>query len=198
MPNVRKWGTMWAAAGLVVLGGCDLLFPPDGGSNETADAPAFPQNGIDAGLANDDAVAAHNEIRAAAVPTPSPPLPAMHWDDSAARVADSWAANCMFAHSHTPGYGENIYASTSTDDTAREAVVAWASEVTDYDYASNSCAAGKVCGHYTQLVWRSSTGVGCASRVCDVNSPFSIGNGHWLLWVCDYIPPGNYIGERPY
>ncbi len=77
-------------------------------------------------------------------------------------------------------------------------MVAWASEDVDYDYASNTCNAGKVCGHYTQLVWRDSTGVGCASRVCNVNSPFTIGNGRWILWVCDYLPPGNYIGERPY
>ena len=186
-----------AAAGLVVVGGlaaCDIFFPPDGGMQ----APPFPDNGVDAGLPNDDAVAAHNQVRAAAIPTPSPPLPQMHWDDAAARVADTWAANCMFAHSHTPGYGENIYASTSTDDTARDAVVAWASEDVDYDYASNTCNPGKVCGHYTQLVWRDSTGVGCASRVCNVNSPFSIGNGRWILWVCDYLPPGNFIGERPY
>src|SRR5215470_2389136 len=140
MSDVRKWRPMYAAAAaLVVVGGlagCDFFFPPDGGMQ----TPPFPDNGIDAGPPNDDAVAAHNEVRAAAIPTPSPPLPPMHWNDAAARVADSWAANCMFAHSHTPGYGENIYASTSTDDTARDAVVAWASEDVDYDNAGNTCA----------------------------------------------------------
>ncbi|MEM6522020.1 MAG: CAP domain-containing protein, partial [Cyanobacteria bacterium P01_C01_bin.70] len=40
-------------------------------------------------------------------------------------------------------------------------VAAWVAEKADYDYASNSCASGKVCGHYTQIVWRETTAVGC-------------------------------------
>jgi hypothetical protein len=78
-----------------------------------------------------------------------------------------------------------------------EVVQAWASEAADYDYASNSCAPGKVCGHYTQLVWRNSTLVGCAYARCTQNSPFD-GVPTWDFWVCDYSPPGNWIGQRPY
>src|SRR5215813_1669259 len=99
MSPVCKWGAVWA---LLALPGCDFIFPPDGGTGLGPDAPVS-SNGIDAGPANDDAVAAHNEVRAAAKPVPSPALPPMHWDNSAALVAANWAANCMFAHSHTPG-----------------------------------------------------------------------------------------------
>jgi uncharacterized protein YkwD len=170
--------------------GCDLLMP----SAPDARRPA-PASG-DAGVVGDEAVAAHNAVRAAAVPTPVPPLAPLSWSDPAAKVAHDWAAQCNFGHSFTDGYGENIYASTATGDGIGEAVAAWASESSDYDYASNGCAAGRVCGHYTQLVWRESSEVGCASQVCEAGSPF--GGGRWLIWVCDYAPPGNLIGARPY
>ena len=55
----------------------------------------------------------------------------------------------------------------------------------------------KVCGHYTQLVWRNSTLLGCAYARCTSNSPFQ-GVPTWDFWVCDYSPPGNWVGQRPY
>src|SRR6185503_11732139 len=107
-----------------------------------------------------------------------------------------WARQCLWRHSGTRGYGENLFASTATSVAIGEVVASWASESADYSYESNGCAAGKVCGHYTQLVWRSTTSVGCASHVCDTGSPF--GSGRWLIWVCEYVPPGNIVGMRPY
>ena len=73
----------------------------------------------------------------------------------------------------------------------------WVSESTDYDLASNTCKPGKICGHYTQVVWRDTRQVGCASVVCNSNSPFQ-GHPQWRIWVCDYAPPGNYVGQKPY
>lgn len=55
----------------------------------------------------------------------------------------------------------------------------------------------KQCGHYTQIVWRNTTHVGCATKVCDKNSPFQ-GFTRWQFWVCNYSPPGNFVGQRPY
>jgi pathogenesis-related protein 1 len=45
-----------------------------------------------------------------------------------------------------------------------------------------------MCGHYTQIVWRNTKAVGCAVG----------GKGAREVWVCDYDPPGNYVGQRPY
>ena len=73
--------------------------------------------------------------------------------------------------------------------TPTQVVDNWASEKADYNYASNTCAAGKVCGHYTQVVWRSTVEIGCGRAVCQDNSQ---------VWVCNYNPAGNIIGQRPY
>ena len=47
-------------------------------------------------------------------------------------------------------------------DTPLDGVAYWAAESSDYDYATNTCAPGQVCGHYTQMVWRSTSNIGCA------------------------------------
>jgi pathogenesis-related protein 1 len=143
-----------------------------------------------------DVVAQHNRVRAAATPMPNPPLPALTWNEAAASVASSWAANCRFTHNPAVGglgLGENLYASTGTP-TPTEVVSSWAAERTSYDLAANSCSG--TCGHYTQLVWRPTTSVGCGWASCAANSPF--GNGRWTLWVCDYSPAGNVNSARPY
>ena len=79
-----------------------------------------------------------------------------------------------------------------------DAVAAWAGEASDYDYSRNTCAAGKECGHYTQIVWANTLRAGCAHQLCTSNSPFGNSAPQWDFWVCDYEPPGNFIGQRPY
>jgi len=65
----------------------------------------------------------------------------------------------------------------------------WAAERADYDYAAGVCRVGKVCGHWTQVVWNNTRELGCGVAVCPDNGQ---------IWVCHYNPPGNFIGERPY
>lgn len=48
------------------------------------------------------------------------------------------------------------------------------------------------------IVWRDTLRVGCAHRTCDTNSPFGAQLPSWDFWVCDYEPPGNFVGRRPY
>lgn len=167
--------------------------PPADGDDEPQDPPDDDQHD-DSRL--DGIVAAHNLARSQVSPTPQAPLGALAWSDAAASVAREWAANCEFGHNSNRGnLGENIFASTAGAPRSADYVVeSWASEASDYDYDSNSCSG--VCGHYTQVVWRNTTAVGCAVQVCSQNSPF--GGGSWELWVCNYAPPGNYNGQRPY
>jgi hypothetical protein len=114
-------------------------------------------------------------------------------------VAAAWAERCLFEHNPDRGHlGENLAAATLDTWTTQQMVAGWASEASDYDYAGNTCAPEKMCGHYTQLVWRSTTGVGCVTRTCTKNSPFGPQFPTWQLWVCNYTPPGNVVGQRPY
>jgi hypothetical protein len=91
-----------------------------------------------------------------------------------------------------------MYATTgSTAPTAAAVVSNWVGEAVDYDYATNTCKSGKMCGHYTQVAWRTSVGVGCGMSYCTTGSPFS-GYPNWWNVVCNYTPPGNYVGQKPY
>ena len=154
----------------------------------------------------------HNSVRAgtsagvSVTPAPSPALPSLTWSASAEAVAQAWAAGCVYQHNggrSADGIprGENIAATAPggrADATPAHVVGLWASEWTNYTYATNSCAPGKVCGHYTQVVWRGTTRVGCARATCTTNSPFGASFPTWDFFVCDYEPPGNYTGQRPY
>ncbi|KAG0468750.1 hypothetical protein HPP92_018078 [Vanilla planifolia] len=99
--------------------------------------------------APNDFIAPHNSARAAVNVGP------MTWNATVAAYAEQYAnyrsGSCDLVHSSGP-YGENLFSGTGRDWSAADAVRAWVDEGKDYDYASNSCAAGKVCGHYTQVV----------------------------------------------
>ncbi|XP_021724283.1 pathogenesis-related protein 1C-like [Chenopodium quinoa] len=127
----------------------------------------------------------HNEARAAVG------LPPFTWDDRLASFAQSWAnqriKDCHLIHSDGP-YGENLFWG-SGGYSAAFATKTWVEERRYYDLYTNSCANGMDCGHYTQIVWRKSTRLGCARVTCY--------NGGVFI-TCNYDPPGNYIGTRPY
>jgi pathogenesis-related protein 1 len=179
---------------LAALLACDASDEPQRVTNPPA---SFAQEFLDA----------HNEVRASATPVPDPALPPLAWSDDAAAVAQAWADRCEFAHNPARGArGENLYASAPAGATTpRDVVVGdpaadfdgWATESADFDHASNACADDKVCGHYTQLVWRDTLRVGCAKATCFGPAPFPW-SGAWELWVCDYEPPGNVLDARPY
>jgi uncharacterized protein YkwD len=136
--------------------------------------------------------AAHNQARATVVPAAATPLPPLQWSASLAATAQAWADRCAFVHSGGSS-GENLYADTG-QGSAGAVVADWVSERAAYDFSSNTCSG--VCGHYTQVVWARSLRLGCGVTHCTSGSPF--GSGAWNLWVCNYDPPGNFIGQRPY
>jgi pathogenesis-related protein 1 len=137
-------------------------------------------------------VAAHDQVRARV--SAEPRLPAIQWSPELAADATAWARRCTFEHSSTD-YGENLSARTDRADPAA-IVAAWAAEAEHFDHRRNRCASGEICGHYTQVVWRGTTKIGCGIAQCEGGGPF--GGGQWFMWVCNYDPPGNWKGERPY
>ncbi|MDB4958223.1 MAG: uncharacterized protein JWO36_5792 [Myxococcales bacterium] len=147
----------------------------------------------------------HNQVRAMVDTTgiAAGPLPPLQWDPNLASYAAAWAAMCQDTQApmglidHDPNrvgvvapypyIGENIYASGGTA-TAMAAVTLWAAEKQNFTYP-NTCPSNN-CGHYTQIVWRTTTHVGCALQNCPALAyPSSI--------VCDYGPGGN-SGGAPY
>ena len=140
-------------------------------------------------------VAAHNQWRI------KTGVPALKWSNNLTASAQQWAdqltrKGCIMKHS-TSANGENIYwagaaqrsdgTSSMQEITEQNVVDAWGNEVKDYDYASNSCHG--VCGHYTQVVWKSTAEVGCGMAACSDKAQ---------IWVCQYSPRGNMVGQKPY
>ncbi|WP_407667475.1 CAP domain-containing protein [Myxococcus dinghuensis] len=183
-PSLRSLVALGLLAPLSVVAGCGS----DDETNEDT-PPEFIQ----------DMLEAHNATRASATPTPSPALEPLTWDTKAAAVARAHAAKCVFEHNSDRGnHGENITAATPDSLTTQGVVQGWSSEAKDYDYATNRCADGEQCGHYTQVVWRDTKRVGCATQTCTTHSPFGARFPTWQFWVCNYAPPGNYVGQKPY
>jgi pathogenesis-related protein 1 len=129
-------------------------------------------------------LAAHNAVRAHAG------VPPLAWSDQLARLSQDWAQKLLshkqFKHRPDSKYGENLFEISGAGASPAEVVRYWAMEAVDYDYASNHCR--RQCGHYTQLVWADTREVGCAVAR----------NRERAVWVCNYDPPGNWIGKRPY
>lgn len=132
--------------------------------------------------------ARHNTIRAGVG------VPPLTWDPEIAGYAQAWADhlavanNCQLAH--RPGesqlYGENLHWSSVATQPGTAAVDLWAGESALYDAATGTCQG--TCGHYTQIVWANTTRVGCGTRTC----------ASGVIFVCNYDPRGNYIGQKPY
>lgn len=125
-------------------------------------------------------------------------VPPLEWSDELAAFAQKWAdelarRGCEMQHRPFTGewgtyLGENIYWSTGIKNKAVGVADSWASEIKFYDAASGNCEKGKICGHYTQMVWSATTKVGCAMARC----------GEQEVWVCNYDPAGNMVGRKPY
>lgn len=158
-------------------------------SIEAAQAEGIASNSHDlstqAGI--NEILAAHNQWRSQVGVAP------LEWSDELAAYAQEWAETLAqrqrMQHRPDNPYGENISQGMNAYLSATRAVSLWGEEIKDYDYETNSCIVGAICGHYTQLVWAESEKIGCGMVRKD--------NG-WEIWVCNYDPPGNYQGERPY
>ena len=140
---------------------------------------------------------------------------ALVWSDKLQSKAQSWANElkiheCKMGHSPADSVGENLYwASARKRASSKDAqgnwiwkstiqvikeqdvVDSWGSEQKWYHLENNKCYAptGDSCGHYTQVVWKKTTEIGCAKAICQDLSQ---------VWVCHYSPAGNVIGRKPY
>jgi len=110
------------------------------------------------------------------------------WSNDAAVAAQKWANNCVFQHSGgTLGpFGENLAAGTGSSYGIPQALGSWAAEASQYD------ASNPVASHFTQMVWKATTEVGCAVAQC--SGIFAASFGLASFYVCEYTVQGNVIG----
>jgi hypothetical protein len=126
-------------------------------------------------------LAAHNRERVALG------VPTLEWDAGLARDAQAWAAQLArrgtMVHAADTDEGENLWAGTSRQYAPEEMVGLWLAERCDYrpGIFPNVSKTGDFAavGHYTQVIWRTTTRVGCA--IAD--------NGREEFLVCRYAGP---------
>ena len=128
-------------------------------------------------------VARHNDLRATECAVD---MPVMQWSEALAEMGGRVADRCHAGHSGegipgTEGWGnnktfhgfayagENAHWSGNIDPTKTDAGFVGSFGINEkpyYNILTDKCEAGKVCGHYTQVVAAVSTHVGCGSTVC--------------------------------
>lgn len=138
-------------------------------------------------------------------------------DSALAAGAQAWAENMAktgtFAHASSTelnGAGENIFKLSTTASTyapdalAKQAVTdstrSWYKELQYYDFSNPgmSNTPGQAIGHFTQLVWKASTSVGCGTASSLNPTPYVSGGNSYMMYeyyvVCRYSPAGNLAG----
>lgn len=137
-------------------------------------------------------IAEHNRVRSDVGVAP------VSWSKKITAYSTAWAehlakSGCSMEHRPRNGkwkqiYGENIFMGTAGYFSVADAVRSWESEKAEYKYGPVNEKTWYPTGHYTQVVWRSSKTIGCGKSLCNGN----------MIVVCNYDPPGNYMGEKPY
>lgn len=173
--------------------------------SKVSSSNVFPLNIIN------DVIKKHNDARRAVLATS---MPLVVWNDDLSLNVLNYLKTCpSFTNYHSDqnqwrrdkfgfsyigenlGYGDG----TGTAEDFLMFVDMWVEERTDWTYeaapcqkneACGKCVAGKLCGHYTQVVWEPSTHVGCAFYTGCADSAYRIG--------CHYGVGGNLWNEAPY
>jgi pathogenesis-related protein 1 len=160
--------------------------------------------GLQTGLTNaeiDEILRVHNAARAAVK------VPPLTWNCKLAEFSQAWANRDVWGHSSgadrrnviSGSYvGENLAAAApATQPIATSGPTDWWDEKQFWNNSAKACEPGKVCGHYTQMVWRATTEIGCGlNRKSSALGSQWQGNSAYL--ACTYNPGGNYNGEAPY
>jgi hypothetical protein len=136
-------------------------------------------------------LAVHNRERSATGARP------LVWDSRLAAASASYGPTLarLGKLAHSPantrqGQGENLWMGTRDAYELEEMAEGWAAEKSLFrpglfPGVSRSGNWTDV-GHYTQMIWKGTTRVGCAVHKAR----------KWDFLVCRYSPPGNVVGQR--
>lgn len=162
-----------------------------------AAAPTAPTDGV-----SNNAISGHNAHRSIHQ------VGNLVWNDTQATYAQNIADKCVMVHDMSQGgggYGQNLASWGSSESGATDnptamsnAIADWYGEISlfagDYGQENPSYPSTGEWLHFTQLVWKGSTSVGCAVASCGTDQTIFPGTYAWLT-VCNYWPAGNYVGE---
>jgi hypothetical protein len=181
-------GTANATLQIAENGGGGAVAQPAPAPAAPAPAPPPPQDAGDGDMVQ-QILSAHNAYRNAVG------VPPLTWSNQLANDARGWANNLaqtgQLVHANVPE-GENLWMGTAGVFSYTQMVDSWGAERQFYMPGAfpNVSTTGNWAdvGHYTQVVWRGTTQVGCAKAT---------GGGNDVL-VCRYSPAGNVNGVAPF
>lgn len=133
-----------------------------------------------------EALEVHNEYRR------EHGVPPLVLNKDITKIAQKWADELAkkdsMAYSLNQTYGESVYCGWSADPNtkikARDCIQKWYSEINDYSFGKEPEVLS--CGHFTQIVWKSTREIGVGSAKSKSGK---------LYVVANYYPPGNYSGH---
>jgi len=193
----RQSGTgtvaMWLMNGIAISGGGYVYSPPT-----TYQIPELAPYGCPTTVLC-NMLNAINNVRAngsygtgnpAPSATPLGSLSPLTWDVGAARAAQAWADTCPNT-SPSPhpkdnfGFGQN-FVEEIPPASGTVGIGFLATEAANFTYGTpnGTCAPNAECGHYTQIVWRTTTAVGCGVNFCPASGVD--------YEFCNFSPAGNW------
>ncbi len=127
-------------------------------------------------------------------------VPLLEWDDAVAANAQKWADNGQYKHSSSQDrvvdgvqLGENLawgYPTRSGISSTK----AWYDEISLTEGGKGLVTTfSAAIGHYTQVVWKATTRLGCAVGKAVVSTKQGPKEGDYI--VCQYGSAGNYQGQ---
>lgn len=109
--------------------------------------------------------------------------PKLKWSADAASKAQAWAEHLAktgsLQHGGNKDMGQNLAYKSGAALSGQEVADMWYSEIKNYDFSRPGFSSNT--GHFTQMVWASTTHMG-AGRVVKGSTTFVVAN---------YTPPGN-------
>lgn len=111
----------------------------------------------------------------------------MRWNATVFEYAKAYGnvrrKDCAGIHSQSMGkFGENIATGSGKLFKGTDAVNMWASEKEFWNPKTMTCQPGKVCGHYTQMIWKKAINLGCIRISCA---------GDKVFFSCNYGDVGD-------
>lgn len=132
--------------------------------------------------------------------------PDLTWNVDLAKYAKELALRCNFQHNTSiggGGYGQNLAVGLKEDNITSSITDLWyGGEFNAYNpkwYNTSEPDMSKFgsFGHFTQVVWKGTTSLGCYVADCSKTGVVGTGSSRIppYLTVCNYKAPGNYIGR---